>query len=57
MYVASSRAPRRRQAIQKTFTAFSVVPNPQYGANLLLDWPLQKERSGGEEEDMEGVSK
>ena len=24
-----------------------VVPDPQYGANLLLDWPLQKERSGG----------
>ena len=53
MYLASSRAPRRRQAIQKTFTAFSVVPNPQYGANLLLDWPLKKGKEGVEE----GVSK
>ena len=38
---------------KKTFTAFSVVPNPQYGANLLLDWPLKKGKEGVEE----GVSK
>ena len=49
----SSPRQRRRQAIQKTFTAFSVVPNRQYGANLLLDWPLKKGKEGVEE----GVSK